>query len=130
MKTQLNLKANNATETRVLTYLQENASDMLAAKINAGTKTLSGALDYAKDEARKMAQGASCLCVDDQTVFGWIIHFFEEDDVKEKAKRQPVTVARPSVKQQPKPEPKAEPKKVVKPVNDDVQMTLIEALFK
>ena len=129
MSIQLTLKANNATETRVLEYLQANASDALAEKINTGTKTLTGCLDYAKDEARKLAKGEPCLCVGDATVFGWIIHYFEEDDVKEKAKRQPVTLARPTAKPTPKPDPKPEPKKAAKPEKNVGQMSLMEELF-
>lgn len=86
----ITLTANNQTEQRVLDYLQANASDVLAERINAGKKTIAGALNYAKDEARKLAEGESCLCVDDATVFGWIIHFFEEDHLEEKAKRPAV----------------------------------------
>lgn len=128
MSIQLTLKAENATEQRVLEYLQENASAALAAKINAGDKTLAGCLDYAKEQARKMANGASCLCVDDATVYGWIIHFFEEDDIKEgeKPKAKVRTLAPPPVK---KPEPKPEPKKTAKPSKDEGQLTLFEALL-
>lgn len=78
----ITLKATNATEQRVLAYLQTNASDELAAKINIGTKTLAGAMAFAKSEAKKMAAGAGVVCVEDETVFGWIVHFFEEDDVQ------------------------------------------------
>ncbi len=80
--------AANPTEQRILDYLQQNASELLAQKINAGKKTLSGAVKYATAEARKLANGSGCVCVDDATVFGWIIHFFEEDDVKEPAKEK------------------------------------------
>ena len=82
----IKLTATNSTEQQVLDYLQNNASEVLAEKINVGKKTLAGSLSYAKGEAQKMAQGASCICVDDATVFGWIIHFFEEDEITEKAK--------------------------------------------
>ena len=79
----LKLKSGNPTEKRILEYLNANASEVLAEKINAGEKTLSGSMAYASEEARKMASGASSLCVDDATVFGWIVHFFEEDEIKQ-----------------------------------------------
>lgn len=91
----LNLTANNKQEELVLAYLQENASDVLADKINNGTpfekdgkplinkKTLSGFMKYACDEARKLAEkGANSACVDDVTVYGWAIHYFEEDSIE------------------------------------------------
>jgi hypothetical protein len=131
MSIELKLKAENATEERVLKYLQDNASPMLANKINAGTKTLSGCLDYAKSEARKLAQGAGCVCVEDQTVFGWIVHYFEEDDVKESAPAKKAPKFRtPAPQPVKKPEPKPEPKKAAKPAKDDAQLTMIEELFK
>jgi len=86
----LTLTAGNPTEQRILDYLNENASVVLAEKINAGKKTLAGAVQYATDEAKKLANGGNCVCVDDATVFGWIIHFFEEDFIKEPKKKSGV----------------------------------------
>lgn len=83
MVKRVKLEAGYPTEERVLDYLEKNASDVLAEKINADKKTLAGALAYCKGEAWKLADGGGCVCVDDETVFGWVIHFFEEDDVAE-----------------------------------------------
>ncbi len=93
----LNLKANDDSQKRIKEYLEQNASDMLAVKINFGTevvkdgktlvnkKTLDGFMRYATEEARKMAEkGSNYACVDDATVFGWAIHYFEEDSIIEK----------------------------------------------
>lgn len=82
----INLTAKNPTEQRILEYLQQNASEILSEKINAGKKTLAGALDYAKGEAKKLAEDETCVCIDDATVFGWIIHYFEEDHITEEKK--------------------------------------------
>lgn len=92
---QLNLTAQNKQEELVLKYLQDNASETLADKINNGTpfekdgkpllnkKTLAGFMKYACDEARKLAEkGANSACIDDATVYGWAIHFFEEDSIE------------------------------------------------
>ena len=94
---QLNLKANNEPQKRIKEYLEQSAGDVLADKINFGTeiekdgknlinkKTLDGFMRYATEEARKIAEkGANCACVDDATVFGWAIHYFEEDSIIEK----------------------------------------------
>ncbi len=91
----LNLTPQNKQEELILTYLQNNASESLADKINNGTpfekdghpllnkKTLSGFMKYACEEARKLAEkGANSACVDDVTVYGWAIHFFEEDSIE------------------------------------------------
>lgn len=92
---ELNLTAQNKQEELVLKYLQDNASETLADKINNGTpfekdghlllnkKTLAGFMKYACDEARKLAEkGANSTFIDDQTVYGWAIHFFEEDSIE------------------------------------------------
>lgn len=92
---QLNLTARNKQEELILNYLQNNASETLTDKINNGTpfekdgnpllnkKTLSGFMKYACDEARNLAEkGANSTFIDDQTVYGWAIHFFEEDSIE------------------------------------------------
>lgn len=91
----LNLTPQNKQEEVILNYLQNNASETLADKINNGTpfekdgnpllnkKTLSGFMKYACDEARNLAEkGANSACIDDATVYGWAIHFFEEDSIE------------------------------------------------
>ena len=90
----LNLTANNEAEKRIKEYLENNVSETLADKINNGITTtkdnkqlinkkdLSGFMNYANDEARKLAEkGARYACVEDTTVFGWAIHYFEEDSI-------------------------------------------------
>lgn len=91
----LNLTPQNKQEELILNYLQNNASETLADKINNGTpfekdgnpllnkKTLSGFMKYACDEARNLAEkGANSACIDDATVYGWAIHFFEEESIE------------------------------------------------
>lgn len=79
----LNLKANNDNQKRVLDYLEANASNVLAEKINAGKKTMAQCWSYITAEAKKQAVGG-CACIDDSTVFGWAIHFFEEESIEAK----------------------------------------------
>ena len=46
-------------------------------------KTLDGFMKFACDEAKKQAEkGASCACIDDDVVFGWAVHYFEEDSIE------------------------------------------------
>ena len=79
---ELHLEAHTEAEKRVKAYLEDNASEALAEKINAGKKTLGGFFRYAKDQARAKAVNG-CACIDDKTVFGWAIHYFEEKTIKE-----------------------------------------------
>lgn len=93
--TNLNLIATGEEQQLILAYLQQNASEVLADKINNGAviekngkrlvnkKTLDGFMQFASDEARKLvAKGAKSACVKSDTVFGWAIHYFEEDSIE------------------------------------------------
>ena len=90
----LNLTPQNKQEELILNYLQENASETLADKINNGTpfekdgkllinkKALSDFMKYACGEARKLAEkGANSACIEDSDVYGWAVHFFEEESI-------------------------------------------------
>ena len=92
----LNLQAITKEEQKIKAYLEANASEVLAEKINGGVKiqkdgktllnkkTLSGFLKFACDEAKKQAEkGASSACIDDDTVYGWAMHYFEEDSIED-----------------------------------------------
>ena len=91
----LNLETKSKEQELVKAYLEENASETLAEKINNGTsfekagktfinkKTLDGFMKYASDEARKLAsKGANSACVEDKVVYGWAVHYFEEDSIE------------------------------------------------
>ena len=125
---QLNLEAKTKEQQRIKAYLEENASDILAGKINNGVlikkdgkillnrKTLDGFMSFATEEARKQAEkGARYAMVEDDVVFGWAVHYFEEDSIEgtlfnedgTEYKTQPKQTAKaPTVKAQPKPQPK------------------------
>ena len=92
---ELNLKANTPSEQKILEYLQNNASETLANKINNGTpfekdgkpllnkKTLAGFMKYACEEARKTVEsGSSSACIEDSVVYGWAVHYFEEESIE------------------------------------------------
>lgn len=122
---ELNLTAQNKQEELILNYLQNNASETLADKINNGTafekdgkpllnkKTLADFMKYACDEARKLAEkGANSACIDDATVYGWAIHYFEEESIEGTLYTIDGTEYKPTVKRvesnavKAKPEPK------------------------
>lgn len=112
---ELNLTANNRNEELVLEYLKNTVTDILAEKINTGKKTLSGCWNFIVGEAKKKAvQG--CACIEDKEVFGWAVHYFEEDSIEE-CKSAPAvkttTTAKPKAEKKtiPVAEPKAPAKK-------------------
>ena len=91
----LNLTAKGTEQEILKKYLEENASEVLAEKINNGVrivkdgvtlisrKTLDGFMRYATEEAKKQAEkGARSACIHSDVVFGWCIHYFEEDSIE------------------------------------------------
>ena len=128
----LNLQAVTKEEQKVKAYLEANASEVLAEKINGGVriqkdgktlinkKTLAGFLKFACDEAKKQAEkGAQSACIDDDTVYGWAVHYFEEDSIEgtlynedgtEYKAPMPKTKPVPTKATPPMPKPKLQPK--------------------
>ena len=117
----INLQAKDESQKRILEYLENNASDILANKINNGVqvekdgkqllskKDLDSFFNYANTEARKLAENKSYACIDDKTVYGWAIHYFEEDTIEGKLFNLDGTEYEP-----PKPVKKETPKVEVK----------------
>ncbi len=117
----LDLEAKTKEQELVKAYLEENASEVLAEKINSGVriekdgktlinkKTLDGFMKYASDEARKLAsKGANSACVEDKVVYGWAVHYFEEDSIEGTLYNEDGSEYKPA--------PKVTDKPVVKPV--------------
>lgn len=78
---ELRLKADTKQQKLILRYLQDNVSEALAERINAGKKTLDDCCKFITGEARKQAIDG-CACIEDREVYGWAVHFFEEDGIK------------------------------------------------
>jgi len=120
----LNLIANGTEQERIKEFLENNASLSLAEKINNGVKIikdnktlinkkdLNGFWSYATEEARKRVEKNSRgAYVDDETVFSWAIHYFEENSIEGHLFNEDGTEYKPVIKTTPKPEIKKEVKK-------------------
>lgn len=117
---EIKLTAENNQEKRIKAYLEENASAVLADKINNGAfiekdgqrllnrKTLKGCIENIRGQAKKEAVGG-CAMIDDEVVFGWAVHYFEEDSIHEKLFKEDGTEYLP----------KANPKKQSKTDEED-----------
>lgn len=118
----LDLEAKTKEQELVKAYLEENASEVLAEKINSGVriekdgktlvnkKTLDGFMKYASSEARKLASnGANSACVEDKVVYGWAVHYFEEDSIEGTLYNEDGSEYKPA--------PKVTDKPVIKPVH-------------
>ena len=91
----LNLQAKDETQKIIKEYLEEHVSDTLAEKINNGVliqkdgnsllnkKSMDGCIEFSVQEAQKLVEkGARAACIQDCVVFGWAIHYFEEDSIE------------------------------------------------
>ena len=66
-------------------------------------------MKYASSEARKLASnGANSACVEDKVVYGWAVHYFEEDSIEGTLYNEDGSEYKPA--------PKVTDKPVVKPV--------------
>ena len=137
----LNLQTQNKEQEILLAYLEQNASATLAEKINNGIpankngtqlvmkKDLTGFMKYATEEARKAApKGATSACIDDTTVFGWLMHYFEEDCIEGRYFNLDGTPYTPPKKETKKSAP-AKPKENSKPQpKQETELTLFDIL--
>ena len=139
MKIKLETK-NNPTLKRLFDYLESNASDELVEKINNGTpytkdsielvnkKDLIGFMRYATEEAKKLAEnGAMGAMVDDPIVFGWLMHYFQEDEIVGTLYNFDGSEYKPVVKTTTVKTPVVSTKPVVKKKDNDGQMSLFDA---
>lgn len=126
----LNLQAKDETQKIIKEYLEEHVSVPLAEKINNGVliqkdgksllnkKSLDGCIEFSVQEAQKLVEkGARAACIQDCVVFGWAIHYFEEDSIegtlyntdgteyKPKTTAPPVSVSTTYTPPAPKPKP-------------------------
>ena len=135
--TNLNLTANGKPQELILAYLQENVSGELAEKINNGVhiekdgkrllskKDLDGFMRFASDEAKTLAEkNARSACVEDNIVYGWAIHYFEENSIEGTLYNEDGTEYKPAVKTI----TKTEVKKVEKPKPTTRQASLFDMI--
>lgn len=118
----------NGFEKIIKDYLDKRASEdaMFAAKYNGRCgkeeDAVAGCCDYIKAEARKQAQN-NCAVIEDREVFGWAVHYFDEDIRRpENAPKAKVAAAPAAVKEDK--EKKAE--KPVQKLRDELKAKAVE----
>ena len=118
------LTANGRNQELILAYIEQNASDVLIEKIKASRKTLGQCMSFIINQARKKAMNG-CAMVEDKEVFGWAMHFFEEDSIKANEIQAPAAKILAPAKVEKKEPVKKEPAEV-KPL--DGQMNIFDFL--
>lgn len=79
----MNREIKSAKE-RIKDYLDERASqDELFAKSYAkSNKNIDECYDYIVGEARKQCNDSDSVCISDDVVYGWAVHYYDEDNIK------------------------------------------------
>ena len=69
----------NPTIKNIAQYLLSR--DDIKDKLDNPKKSLDEMLQYIIDKASKRKTG-NCAVIDDDTVYGWAVHYYDEDDIK------------------------------------------------
>ena len=122
--------ATTAFETTIKNYLDSRAQtdSLFAEAYRKANKSIKECCRYIISQARKL--GGTAVAVDDATVYGWAVHYYDEDDIKVEAIAEPARVATPAaVTASPKPvkpAPAKAEKKKAKAEADRRQLSLFE----
>lgn len=102
-------------ETTIQAYLENRAKtdSLFAETYKKANKSIEECIKYIYSKARKLAKEGNAVGVDDATVYGWAVHYYDEDDIKVKDVKERVEVVAPATVQEPVVQ---EPVKEEKPV--------------
>lgn len=87
--------ANQIFETTIKNYLDNRAREdsLFAETYKKANKSIKECCRYIISRARKL--GGTAVAVDDATVYGWAVHYYDEDNIKVEASSGRVEVAAP-----------------------------------
>ena len=118
-------------ENIIRDYIEEacKGDEVLAGKYEKSGKDIEGCCKYIKSEAKKKAKNG-CAVISDAEVFGWAVHYFDEEmkAPKEDVACKVETTVDPNVVRAKVETPKPAPKPVAKPKQkkDDCLMSLFD----
>lgn len=120
-------------ETTIKNYLDNRAREdsLFAETYKKANKSIKECCRYIISRARKL--GGTAVAVDDATVYGWAVHYYDEDNIKVEASSGRVEVAAPAAVVKPGPAKPAAPKrqkakKTNHRANDSLQLSLFGEL--
>lgn len=98
-------------ETTIKNYLDNRAREdsLFAETYKKANKSIKECCRYIISRARKL--GGTAVAVDDATVYGWAVHYYDEDNIKVEASSGRVEVAAPAAVVKPGPAKPAAPKR-------------------
>lgn len=104
-------------EQAIKIYLDNRAKtdSLFAETYKKANKSIKECCKYIYSQAKKLAKGGNAVGVDDATVYGWAVHYYDEDDIKVEGAQERVevvaTASEPAKAEQPKPQLKPQPKR-------------------
>lgn len=126
------MPTNNNFETVIKDYLDNRAREdsLFAETYKKANKSIKECCRYIISRARKL--GGTAVAVDDATVYGWAVHYYDEDNIKVEASSGRVEVAAPAAVVKPEPAKPAAPKQKAKKTkhraDDSLQLSLFGEL--
>lgn len=70
---------NDPSIKKVAQYLLSR--DDIQTNLAKEKKSLKEMWEYIRSKAQKQSKD-NCACINDETVYGWAVHYFDEDDIK------------------------------------------------
>lgn len=117
-------------ETTIKNYLDRRAREdsLFAETYKKANKSIKECCRYIISRARKL--GGTAVAVDDATVYGWAVHYYDEDNIKVEASSGRVEVAAPAAVVKPEPaKPAALKRQKAKKTNHRADDSLQLSLF-
>lgn len=123
--------ANQIFETTIKNYLDNRAREdsLFAETYKKANKSIKECCRYIISRARKL--GGTAVAVDDATVYGWAVHYYDEDNIKVEASSGRVEVAAPAAVVKPglaKPAAPKRQKATNHRADDSLQLSLFDEL--
>lgn len=96
-------------ENTIKNYLDSRAKEdsLFAEAYKKANKSIKECCKYIYSQARKLAKGSNSVGIDDATVYGWAVHYYDEDDIKVDKVQERVEVVAPVAIQKPVKEEKS-----------------------
>lgn len=96
-------------EQTIKAYLDKRAKEdaLFAETYKKEGKSIKECCKYIMQKARKEAKNG-CAAIPDDVVYGWAVHYYDEDDIKVSGTTEDVQVSVPE-QPEPKQEPEADP---------------------
>lgn len=87
----------NTFESAIQKYLEnrEKSDPLFAETYKKENKSIKECCQYIYSQARKAAKGGSAVGIDDETVYGWAVHYYDEDNIKVENVKESVEVSAP-----------------------------------